>query len=265
MQQAACHKVLHSMMIVVLLGVASARLQAQQDSTSQTLAGLNVSADLQPTKSVFLEIDSCRVKIPEGELKQRFTEVEESLAAGLLIGWSPGWRKQSPQPHYVTLQSELAEARRRKQSAVPLTASPQPYLRSLENDATVCRAGVGKQSGSSHSIKALEDVIDDLNLKFRDCYLHGMARLVTMSVATNKNTTADPGWTVYFKWVTVSDIQTTESVFPTTSTPATDDLPPGIYQLRAQKQDPASGATLNSETKTVSLDGANSSCQLQVP
>ena len=44
-----------------------------------------------------------------------------------------------------------------------------------------------------------------------------------------------------------------------------DDLPPGIYQLRAQKKDPTSGAMLESETKTVSLDGANSSCELQVP
>jgi hypothetical protein len=41
--------------------------------------------------------------------------------------------------------------------------------------------------------------------------------------------------TVYFKWVTVSGIQTTESAFRTTSTPATDDLPPGVCQLRAQK------------------------------
>ncbi len=63
----------------------------------------------------------------------------------------------------------------------------------------------------------------------------------------------------------MSNIQTIESVFPTTSTPATDDLPPGIYQLRAQKEDPTSGAMLKSETKTVSLDGANSRCELQVP
>jgi hypothetical protein len=91
-------------MIGVLLAVASSGLQAQQDSTSLMLAGLNVGAELRPTKSVFLEIDSCRVRIPEGELKQRFTQVEESLVAGLLIGWSPGWLKQSPQPNYVRLQ-----------------------------------------------------------------------------------------------------------------------------------------------------------------
>jgi len=126
-------------MIGVLLAAASGGLQAQQDSTSQTLAGLNVTAELQPTKSVFLEIDSCRVKVPEGELKQRFTQVEESLLAGLLIGWSPGWLKQSPQPHHVTLQSVLGEARLRKQRAVQPTAPPQMYLKSLENDATVCR------------------------------------------------------------------------------------------------------------------------------
>ena len=134
-------------------------------------------------------------------------------------------------------------------------ASPQMYLKSLENDAAVCRAALGRQSGPTDSIEALQGVVDDLNLKFRDCYLHGMGRLVSMSVATNKDTAPDAGWTVYFKWVTVSNIQTTESAFPT-STPATDDLPPGTYHLRAQKKDENSGAALESETKTVSLDGA---------
>jgi hypothetical protein len=203
--------------------------------------------------------------MPEGELKQRFTKVEESLVDGLLIGWSPGWLKESPQPHYMTLQSALGEARSRKQSAVRLTPPPQMYLKSLENDSTVCRAAVSKQSKSKDSTKALEDVVDDLDLKFRDCYLHGMGRLVSMSVATDKDTVPNAGWTVYFKWVTVSDIQTTETAFPTTSTPATDDLPPGIYQLRALKKDPTSSVMLTSETKTVFLDGANSSCELQVP
>ncbi|HTF62144.1 MAG TPA: hypothetical protein VK638_05455 [Edaphobacter sp.] len=262
MQRLRRHKVLYILLSGVLLAVESGGLQAQQDSTSLTLAGLNVRAELQPTKSVFLEIDSCRVKIPEGELKQKFTQVEESLLAGLLIGWSPGWLTQSPQPRYVTLQSALDEARRRKQSAVQPAASPQMYLKSLENDATVCRAAVGKQSGLKDYIEALEGVVDDLNLKFRDCHLHGMGRLVSMSVATNKDTAPDAGWTVYFKWVTVSNIQTAESEFPTTSTPATDDLPPGIYQFRAQKKDVSSGAMLESETKTVSLDGATSSCEL---
>jgi hypothetical protein len=265
MQRLRRYKVPYCLLIAVLLAVESGALQAQQDTTSQTLAGLNVRTELQPTKSVFLEIDSCRVKIREGELKQKFTQVEESLLAGLLIGWSPGWLKQSPQPRYVTLQSALDEARRREQSAVQPAASPQVYLTSLENDAAVCRAAVGKQSGLKDYTEALEGVVDDLNLKFRDCYLYGMGRLVSMSVATNKDTAPDAGWTVYFKWVTVSNIQTTESAFPTTSTPATDDLPPGIYQLRAQKKDVNSGAVMESETKTVSLDGATSSCELQVP
>lgn len=265
MQRSKCYNVLYFVMVGVLLTVASRGLKAQQDSTSRTLAGLQVSVELEPAKAVFLNIDSCRVRMPDSELKQRLTQAEESLAAGLLIGWSPGWLKKSPQPHYVTLQSALDEARSRKQSAVPLTATPQMYLRSLENDATVCLAAVRMQSKSKDSTQGLEGVVNDLNLKFRDCYLHGMGRMVPMSVATNKDTAPDAGWTVYFKWLTVSDIQTTESAFSTTSTPATDDLPPGIYQLRAQKKDPTSGAILRSETKTVSLDGANSSCELQVP
>jgi hypothetical protein len=259
----------NNVLCLLCLGVlhmaASDVLQAQQDSTSQTLAGLSVDAELQSTKRAFLQIDSCRAKMPEGDLKQTFTQVEESLVSGLLIGWSPGWLTESPQPHYVTLQDALSEDRSRRQSAVPLTAPPEMYLKSLENDATVCRAAVSRQSRSKDSFKVLKDVVDDLDLKFRDCYLHGMGRLVSMSVATNKDTAPDRGWTVYFKWVTVSDIQTTESAFPTMSTPATDNLPPGIYQLRAQKDDLRSGEVLKSETKTVSLDGANNSCELQVP
>jgi hypothetical protein len=265
LQRLRCRKVGYFLIIGVLLALARGDLHAQQDGTSLTLAGLNVSAELQPAKRVFLEIDSCRVKMAEGESKQRFTQVEESLLAGLLIGWGPGWLKQSPQPHYVTLQSALDEARQRKHSAVPPTALPPMYLNSLENDATVCRVAAGRQGEPEDSARALEGIVDDLNLKFRDCYLYGMARLVSMSVATNRDTTPDAGWTVYYKWVTVSDIQTTESAFPTTSTPAIDDLPPGIYQLRAQKKEPTSGAMLESETKTVSLDGETSSCELQVP
>ena len=265
MQRLKSYKVLCLLCLGVLHMVASDVLQAQQDSTSQTLAGLSVDSALQSTKRVFLQIDSCRAKMPEGDLKETFTQVEESLVSGLLIGWSPGWLKKSSQPHYVTLQSALSEDRSRRQSAVQLTAPPEMYLKSLENDAAVCRAAVRRRIRSKDSLKALTDVVDDLNLKFRDCYLHGMGRLVSMSVATNKDTAPDPGWTVYFKWVTVSDIQTTESAFPTMSTPATDDLPPGIYQLRAQKDDLRSGAVLKSETKTVSLDGANNSCELQVP
>jgi hypothetical protein len=217
-------------MVGVLLAVASGGLRAQQDSASQTLAELNVSAVPQPTKSVFLEIDSCRVKVPEGELKQRFAHVEESLLAGLLISWSPGWLKQSPQPHYVTLQSVLGEARLRKQRAVQPTAPPQMYLKTWRMTRR-CAELRRRWSESRDSTKALEGVVDDLDLKFRDCYLHGIGRLVSMSVATNKDTAPDAGWAVYFKWVTVSNIQTIESAFPTASTPATDDLPPGIYQL----------------------------------
>src|SRR4051794_31340754 len=103
------------------------------------------------------------------------------------------------------------------------------------------------------------------DVKFRDCYLHGMGRLVWVSVVTSKAAVPDAGWTVYFRWVTVSDIQTYESAFPTTSTPAVDTLPPSIYKLRAQKKDPTSGAMLSSETKTVALDGVNSSCELSIP
>jgi hypothetical protein len=124
---------------------------------------------------------------------------------------------------------------------------------------------VKEQNKAKNPHTVLEGIVDDLDLKFRDCYLHGMGRLVRVSVVTSKAGVPDAGWTVYFKWVTVSDIQTIRKAFPTTSTPAVDTLPPGIYKLRAQKKDPTSGAMLSSDTKTVALDGVNSSCELSIP
>jgi hypothetical protein len=249
---------------VVVLVTMTNGLQAQHDDVSRTLDGLNVEAKLEPAKNALLRIDLCRANMIDVTLRRRFTQVEESLVVGLLIGWSPGWLKQSPDPHYVRLQDALVEARGRK-IAVQLTPPPARYLASLDDDAALCQAAFSNQHESKDAARALVNVIDDLNLKFRDCYLHGMGRLILMSVATEKNNKPDAGWTVYFKWITVSDIRTTETAFRTTSTPATDDLPPGIYQLRAQKKDPSSGVVLKSETKTVPLDGARNSCELQVP
>jgi hypothetical protein len=252
--------------IGALLIVGSADLQAEKDTTSQILAGLTVKAELQPTKAVFQEIDSCRAQMSEGTLKQRFTLVEGSLVHGLLIGWSPGWLKKSPQPHYMTLQSVIAETEKAKQgTGRPLSPPPQMYLRNLRNDAAVCQAAVGKHAKSKEAVRILVGVVDDLDLKFRDCYLKGMGRLVGISVETEKATKPDGGWTVYFKWLTVSDIPTSESTFPALSTPAKNNLPPGIYQLRAERKDSKTGAVLKSESKTVSLDGTNDNFELQVP
>jgi hypothetical protein len=50
MRQLTCHKVQYLLMLGVLSAVASHGLQAQQDSTSLTLAGLSANAELQPTK-----------------------------------------------------------------------------------------------------------------------------------------------------------------------------------------------------------------------
>jgi hypothetical protein len=259
------HYVLCFLILGALLIVASSRLQAEQDSTSRTLAGLSIKRDLQPTKAMFEEMDLCRQGMPAGALKQRFTQVEESLAVGLMIGWRPGWLKEAPEPHYTTMQSALAERANMERDAKPLTAPPELYLQSLQNDAHVCRAAIEGKLDSNDIVRVLARVVSDLDLKFRDCYLHGMGRLINVSVTTDKGTVPDGGWTVYFKWMSVSDIPTTESTFPSLSTPAKDDLPPGIYQFRADKKDPKSAAILNSETKTVNLDGTNSDCELQVP
>ena len=251
----------------LLLALAAAWLpftlaRAQTDATARGLAGLTVSENLRPAKAALVQIDQCRGQLPGGELKQRFTRAEESLIEGLLIGWNPAWKKKWPSPHYVALDVALDELKQPRLTALPtLTPPPEAYLRSLRNDATVCTVVTTSQPASAEAI--LEGIVRDLEVKFRDCYLHGMGRLVPVEVATKRGQSPEPGWTVYFKWVTVSDLPTSETPFRTSSTPARDDLPPGVYQLRAEKK--GSASVQNSESKTVDLSGEHSQCELQVP
>jgi hypothetical protein len=253
---------------IVLSGIfllaACSSLRAQEDDTSKVLAQLRISDNLRPTKAAFVHLDRCRIQLPDSDLKLRLSHAEESLIEGLLMGWDPAWRKKWHQPHYVPLKEAFANSQAPSlHAAAALTSPPEAYLRSLENDAAVCNAVAAGPQKSADTAAKLATVVRDLELKFRDCYLHGMGRLVPVEVATKKGQLPDPGWTVYFKWVTVSDLPTTETPFRTSSTPARDDLPPGVYQLRAERA--ASPSVLNSEIKTVDLSGENSKCELQVP
>jgi hypothetical protein len=234
-----------------------------EDSTTRTLNSLDVSFTLFPTRSALVDIDKCRAALAEGDAKRSLTQAEELLIEGLLIGWNPDDPARG-QRASMSLQLALAERQSSDSKWTPSDNPPQIYLKSLATDAAVCRFARG--SGDPAAAQAaLQSVIGDLTIKARDCLGHGMGRTITFKVKTMKGEAPDRGWTVYYKWLTVSDLVADEMPFPRMSTPAFNDLPPGLYRFRAEKRDPQSAAVSRSETKTCQVDEDHQECEVQVP
>jgi hypothetical protein len=55
-------------------------------------------------------------------------------------------------------------------------------------------------------------------------------------VRTVLNGTPSNGWQVFYKWVGSSLLKTQELSFANLTSPATGELPPGMYEIRAEKQ-----------------------------
>jgi len=229
------------------------------DTTTRTLVSLDIPVTLSSTKAALIAIDKCRAALPADVMKKRLTDAEESLAEGLLIGWSYDGTI-GPLPRR-SLQLAVAERdlNPNRQNA-PRFDPPQIYLKSLTNDAAACRAAL-----DSNDEAMLESVIDDLTIKAQDCLSHGMGRTIPFKVKTLRGQAPDRGWTVYYKWLTVSNLTADEMPFPKMSTPAFNDLPPGLYRFRAEKRDPQSAVVANSETKMCQVDEAHQECEVQVP
>ena len=238
-----------------------------EDSTTRILVSLDTAFNLSSTKAALVSIDSCRAKLPEGATKDQLTLAEESLIEGLLIGWDPGSPVRT-RPIHIPLQLAVTESQRWKRPSDMSDSGstlPDIYVKSLDRDAKACEFAAANPGRAAEAGAALESVITDLNIKAEDCYLHGMGRTISFKVKTMKGQAQDRGWTVYFKWQTVSNLETDEIPFPKASSPAFDDLPPGVYKFRAERRDPVSSAMANSETKVCVVDEAHQECELQVP
>jgi hypothetical protein len=234
------------------------------DATTRTLVSLDVPVTLSSTKAALIMIDKCRAALPGSETKQHMTEAEELLAEGLLIGWNPDIPNRSMRTH-TSLQLAVAERDLNfNNQYAPHYDPPQIYLKSLANDAAACR-GALDSNDAADAQAILAGIIADLTIKAQDCLSQGMGRTITFKVKTLRGQAPDRGWTVYFKWLTVSNLVTDEMPFPKMSTPAFNDLPPGLYRFRAEKKDPQSAAAASSETKMCQVDEAHQECEVQVP
>jgi hypothetical protein len=149
-----------------------------------------------------------------------------------------------------------------------LVAPPKEYVEDLAHEARWCVEVANilntVPEKKEAAKKVLESVAEDLHIKVVDCKAWGAGRLITVIANTVKNGQPDAGWTVMYKWVSVSGLNSAELSFPQISTPTSKALPPGMYAVYATKQ--VGGATTKTDPITVSaFQDAKVKCEIPVP
>lgn len=147
-------------------------------------------------------------------------------------------------------------------------APPKEYVEDLSHEARWClqvayllNTDPNKQEAAK---QVLASIANDLHIKVMDCRAWGAGRLITVIANTVKDGHPDSGWTVMYKWVSVSGLNSAELSFPQMSTPTSKALPPGVYAVYATKE--VGGATKKTEPITVSaFQDAKVKCEIPVP
>ncbi len=121
-----------------------------------------------------------------------------------------------------------------------LVPPPKEYVADLSHEARWCLEVVNILNSDPQRKEAAEKVLasiaEDLRIKAADCRTWGAGRLITVIASTLRNGQPDPGWTVMYKWVSVSGLNSIDLSFPQISTPTSKALPPGVYAVYAEKQ-----------------------------
>lgn len=200
---------------------------------------------LEPTANALSGLQKCGQSVSRTAPKasRQLLDATNLLTRGLLVGWN------NPSGEFA---------------AVP---PPKDYVQALQQEADWCLkvANVlnndpAKKEAAEH---VLESIANDLRIKVEDCRSWGMGRLVTVLASTLKNGKPDPGWTVMYKWVSVSGLNSAELSFPQ-ETPSSKQLPPGLYSIYVTKQ--VGNTMQKSEAKTVSAFQKDKvQCEIAVP
>ena len=145
---------------------------------------------------------------------------------------------------------------------------PKEYVENLSHEARWCLQVANilnaEPEKKEAATKVLASIANDLHIKVVDCRAWGAGRLITVIASTVKKGQPDAGWTVMYKWVSVSGLNSAELSFPQMSTPTSKALPPGMYSVYATKQ--VGGALQKTEPITVSaFQDAKVKCQIPVP
>jgi hypothetical protein len=145
---------------------------------------------------------------------------------------------------------------------------PKEYVADLSQEATWCVEVANvlntQPEKKEAATQVLASIANDLHIKVVDCKTWGAGRLITVIANTVKNGQPDEGWTVIYKWVSVSGLNSSELSFPQVSTPTSKALPPGVYSVYATKQ--VGGTLEKTQPVTVSaFQDAKVKCEIPVP
>ena len=239
----------------VLLGLwAHASLSAQVLSPPPRLA---------PTAIALEEIQKCGENIARSapDISFKLLDAQRQLTLGLLKGGyassrTTGGRGYNRGGDYSRSGEWLA---------VP---PPKEYVEDLSHEARWCLEVANvlntEPEKNEAAKKVLASIANDLHIKVTDCRAWGAGRLITVIANTVKNGQPDAGWTVMYKWVSVSGLNSSELSFPQISTPTSKAVPPGVYAVYATKQ--VGGTLKKTEPITVSaFQDAKVKCEIPVP
>lgn len=124
---------------------------------------------------------------------------------------------------------------RRNQPTFSPPAPPPDYMASLDRDIKACNAA-NKIKDKAQRSEILTAVANDIKIKAADCRKFGMGRKIPVRINTLVGATPENGWEVFYKWSGSSLFETAEVRIPQLTSPATVELPPGVYIFRAQKK-----------------------------
>jgi len=115
---------------------------------------------------------------------------------------------------------------------------PDDYLETLDRDVSACRTAADLPDQEQRRA-VLDSVRKDIAVKAEDCRRFGMGRRVPVSVKTVRGDQVEHGWQVFYKWSCAGPLQPAEIRAPNLTSPASMELPPGVYYFRAEKKNAA--------------------------
>lgn len=188
---------------------------------------------LEPTAIALSEVKQCGESIAKSapDISFKLLDAQEQLTLGLLKGGYAndvvGRQGYNRGGHYSRSGEWLT---------VP---PPKDYVEALSHEARWCvqvANVLNTQPEKKEAAKrVLASIAHDLHIKVVDCRAWGAGRLITVIANTVKNGQPDAGWTVLYKWVSVSGLSASDLSFPQITTPTSKALPPGVYSVYATK------------------------------
>lgn len=236
-----------------------------QASSAQVLSP---PPQMAPTAAALEDLHNCGKDISHSasDLSSKILDAQQQLFYGLLKG---GYADQfgAGVPGYGRSGGHNNGEYKRNGDWL-LTPPPPDYVADLSHEARWCLEVahiLNTDPAKKESAKqVLASIASDLEIKVKDCKDWGAGRLVTVTANTIKNGQPDPGWTVMYKWVSVSGLNSMDLAFPQISTPTSKGVPPGVYSVYATKQ--VGSNMVKTQPITVSaFQNQKVKCEIPVP